>query len=281
MIDKFVEVLSAPPKPVLSAASLGAKKPSSGSDIPTIVISLKIDDSKGTGLGRFIRSGDAIVQNTAIIEVKSTPEAFSNDLRALRIQPLPLKRNPSSVEKKFTEKDVQVKNVTDPAHPIAYRMVGEPGVKEEYKLDVPQARIIFGEAQTLSEKLEVAHWTVSWRNEILGDRYGGLMMLEIWATSFNEIDRISRGLQNKVKSSRAELRQSGFMKFQSASLEPAENILHAPPVGSPFSVWKQKLEYKFAFEAEEGGELSSGIPIKRIDVDMDEHIVESFSIPKK
>jgi hypothetical protein len=70
------------------------------------------------------------------------------------------------------------------------------------------------------------------------------------------------------------------MKFQPASLEPVENIRHDPPVGSPFSVWKQRLGYKFAFEAEEGGELSSGIPIKRIDVDMDEHIVESFSIPK-
>ena len=33
------------------------------------------------------------------------------------------------------------------------------------------------------------------------------------------------------------------------------------------------------FEAEDGGELSSGIPIKRVDVDMDDFIVEQFSVP--
>jgi len=56
--------------------------------------------------------------------------------------------------------------------------------------------------------------------------------------------------------------------------------LHNPPVGSPFSVWNQKLSYTFVFEAEEGGDLSSGIPIKLIDVNMDEHLVESFQIPR-
>ena len=280
VIDKFVEVLAAPPDPILSSSSMGAKKPSGGSDIPAIAISLTIEGSRGSGLGRFIRAGDTVVQNTSIIEVNSTPETFSNDLRSLYIQPLPLKKNPASVENKFTEKDIQVRNVTDTAHPIAYRMVVEPGLKEEYKLDVPQAQIIFGKAQTAGDKLEMTHWTVTWRDEILGDRYNGMMILEIGASSFNEVDGISRRLQNKVKSNRAELRQRGFMKFQPASLEPAENILHAPPVGSPFSVWKQKLGYKFTFETEEGGELSSGIPIKRIDVDMDEDIVEAFSIPR-
>jgi len=76
------------------------------------------------------------------------------------------------------------------------------------------------------------------------------------------------------------LRQKGFLKLQPEKLEAAENTLHAPPVGSPFSVWKQKLSYTFLFEAEEGGELSSGIPIKQIDVDMNKHLVESFSIPE-
>ena len=40
--------------------------------------------------------------------------------------------------------------------------------------------------------------------------------------------------------------------------------------------WK----YKFVFEAEEGGELSSGVPIKRIDVDMNDNLAESFIVPK-
>ena len=63
------------------------------------------------------------------------------------------------------------------------------------------------------------------------------------------------------------------------SLRPAENVSHVPVVGSAFPVWVQTLEYRFTFESEDGGELSSGIPIKRIDVDMDDFIVEQFSVP--
>jgi hypothetical protein len=55
-------------------------------------------------------------------------------------------------------------------------------------------------------------------------------------------------------------------------------VSQATATGSTFPAWKQSLEYKFAFEAEDGGEVSSGIPIKRIDVDMDDYIVEEFSI---
>jgi hypothetical protein len=220
------------------------------------------------------------VQNTSVIEVRATSETFSIDLKLLRIEPLPLKKNPSSVERIFTEQDVQIRNVTDLSHPVDYRMVEEPAEKEEYTLDVPRARIIFGKAQTEGEKLEVGHWTVTWRDEILGERYSGSMMLEIWATGFNEADEISRKLQGKLKANPDVLRQKGFLKLQPASLEPARNTLLDPPIGSTFSVWQQNLGFKFVFEAEEGGELSSGVPIKRIDVDMDDNIIESFSVQK-
>lgn len=279
VIDKFIEILSTSPEPVLSTSSLGAKKPSNSGAVPAIVISLKFEDYKGNGIGRFIRSGDTIVKHTAIIEVRSTPETFSSDLKSLRIWPLPLKKNPSSLEKDFTEKDLQLRNVTDTSQPIDYHMVREPMKKEEYKIDVPKGNIIFGEAHREGEKIEMVHWTVTWRNEILGENYQGLINLEIWANSFNETYEISHRLQNKLKSSRYILRQKGFVQLKPDRLDPAENVQHNPPSGSSFSVWKQKLCYWFAFEYEEGGELSSGIPIKRIDVDIDRHINESLVIP--
>jgi hypothetical protein len=89
---------------------------------------------------------------------------------------------------------------------------------------------------------------------------------------------MSRRLQLKLSSDRAALRQRGFLQVAPAGLEPIENVVHTPPVGSAFPVWKQKLEYTFAFEAEEGGELSSGLPIKRIDVEIDEQFVETFTV---
>jgi len=280
VIEKLVEVLSSSPEAVLPTNQLGSKRPSGASEVPSIAISLSLETGKFTGIGRVIRSGDGIVETTNVIEVKTPSETFSSDLKSLRLEPLPLKKNPASTEQRFTRADVQVRNVTDPVHPVDYMMADRPTKKTEYRLDVPQAQIVFGLAQTEGERLEVDHWTVTWRDEILGNRYRGSAVLEIWAGSLNQANEISGKLQQKLRSSRGTLRQKGFLQLQPASLEPVENVLHDPPSGSPFPVWKQKLGYRFVFESEQGGELSSGIPIKRIGVDMDEHLVESFSISK-
>jgi hypothetical protein len=103
--------------------------------------------------------------------------------------------------------------------------------------------------------------------------------IEIWANNVNQSRDLSRRLQDKLKSDRSLLRGKGFVDLKPLTLRPAENLAHVPVVGSAFPVWIQMLEYAFTFEAEDGGELSSGIPIKRIDVDMDDFIVEQFSVP--
>jgi hypothetical protein len=176
VIDKLVEVLSASPEPVLSAGSLGVKKPSTGNEIPAIVMSLTIEDYKGTGIGRLVRT-----------EAREKEEVFE-------------------------------------------------------------------------------------------ETYRGSLILEIWAHGFDATHEISEKLQNKLKSSSTLLKQKGFLKLQPARLEPVENVLHHPPVGSPFPVWKQPLGYRFVFESEEGREVSSGL-IKRIQVDMGQQPHEAFSVP--
>lgn len=117
------------------------------------------------------------------------------------------------------------------------------------------------------------------RDEILGDRCSGSMTWEIWGHSFDEVDQISRWLQERVRLNRAALRQKGFLKLQPVSLAPVEKVLHDVPLGSPFAVWKQQLGYRFEFESEEGGELGSGTPIRQVNVALEDHIIESFSIP--
>jgi hypothetical protein len=123
------------------------------------------------------------------------------------------------------------------------------------------------------------HWTITWREEILGDRYRGSATLDIWGNTFDQVDGIVRNLQYRLKTNRALLKQKGFIQLQPMSLNPVENVLHDTPAGSPFSVWKQKLGYRFVFEAEDGGELSSGVPIQEINIEMREEVSESFSVP--
>jgi hypothetical protein len=279
VIDRLVEVISTFPGLGLSSDRLGIKRPSGGGDVPAIAISLSLEAGKSVGIGRYIRSGDTITRSSNVVEVNRTSQIFSSALDRLRLWPLPLKKNPSSTGKEFTESDIQIRNVTDLANPIEYRMVKKPAEQEEFKLELRTAEVIFGQSQREGDKLEVTHWTIAWRNEIFGESYIGLMLLEVWASSFDEADDLSRKLQAGLSSNRAVLREKGFLKLQAASLDTIENLSHASPSGSLFSVWNQKLGYRFAFESEDGGELSGGIPIKRIDVDLENHIAESFSIP--
>jgi hypothetical protein len=281
VIDRLVEILSAANEVSVPVSNLGSKRPSAGNDLPAVSISLGLDPEKSPAIGRYIRSGDSPARSSAIIEVKSMPdavEAFSADLKSLRISPLPLRRNPASVGREFSEDDLQVRNVTDPANSIGYQMVSSPARKEEFKLDVTSARIEFGAAQTPGEKLEITHWTVTWRDEILADRFIGSMTLEIWAHSFNQTEGIARSLQRVIKSHRPLLREKGFLKLHPSSLSTTEQLSLDPPAGSAIPVWRQRLEYKFAFEVEDGGELSGGVPIRRINVEMNEQGEEEFSI---
>jgi hypothetical protein len=143
---------------------------------------------------------------------------------------------------------------------------------------VASAQIVFGGAQLTGEKLEVVHWTVTWRDDIVGDRYRGMLLLELWASSPSQIGTLARRLQQRLQTQLALLRQKGFVALRPASLDPAETSLYEPPSGSAFPVWRQRLSYRFVFEAEEGGELSSGVPIERIAVDVTQP-QESFSVP--
>ena len=279
VIDRLVEALTSGSDPLLSADRLGPKKPTASVEIPAVVFSLQLDQAKGAGLGRFVRAGDTIVQSTSIIQVAPSGDTFLENLKTLRISPLPLKRNPSATTTKFGAGDISIKNVTQLDNQINYTFTDKPVPRAEYTVKTATAEIIFGAPQTPNDKLEVSHWTVTWRNEILGDTFRGQIAMEVWANNLNQSREVSRRLQDKLKTDRSLLRNKGFVDLKPVALRAAENITHVPVVGSAFPVWIQTLEYRFTFEAEDGGELSSGIPIKRIAVDMDDFIVEQFSVP--
>jgi hypothetical protein len=55
IIDRLAEVL-AMPEVILSANSVSARKPSRGSEVPGIAVSLLIEQTKGSGVRRYIRT---------------------------------------------------------------------------------------------------------------------------------------------------------------------------------------------------------------------------------
>lgn len=279
VIDRFGQVLASPPDTVLPINNIGVKRPDNSSEMPVISISLRVDDEKGLGHSRFVREGNSIVKFTALVPVDSSGEAFYPGLRTLAISPLPLKKNPEAVSTDFNEEDVQIRNITNPNRPIQYRMVENPTEIDEFRLEVPTAQIFFGQAQKEGDQLEIIHFTVTWRDQILGERYNGLLITELWTKDFGEADQICRKVQQKLRVNSELLRQKGYLKLSLASLDLVEHVLHTPPVGSSFLAFKQRLEYRFCFEAQEGGELSSGDIIKRIDVDVDDYLKEIFSVP--
>lgn len=279
VIDKLAEIIVAAPDSVLPVGKVGWMRPASSDELPLLALSLSVSDSRNIGLNRFIRSGDELVQNTSIISVQISEETFSKSLQGLRLAPLPLRKSPDSIGETFSERDVRITNVSMQSNPIMYRMVDAPSRSDEYRVDVVKAEVIFGLPQKENDQLQVSHWTVSWHNEILGLRAAGDITAEIWSDSFAQADDVSRRLQRRLQRDLELLRQKGFLRLAPVLVGPVERHLHNPPSVSPFQVWKQTLIYRFSFEIEEGGEPSSGIPIKRIDVDMRGAQGEHFRVP--
>lgn len=280
VVDKIAEVLSSQPESILPLNSVGSKKPFHPGELPIIVISLHIDRHGYIGIGRFIRAGDTTVQHTGIISINGSERNAGSDFKFVRITPLPLKKNPSSTQSSFTDQDVQVRDVTDPSTPIMYSMVENPVTRNEYRLDVPSATIFFGDSQLEGAQLEISHWTITHRTEIRGERFDGTAILDIWTGNKDLTHEIAYKVQTKLSTHHQLIRSKGFIKLHPAHLDPVEAYQQTPPVGSAFNVCKQKLSYKFAFEREDGGELSSGVPISRIQVDMDHQLDETFLVAK-
>ena len=174
---------------------------------------------------------------------------------------------------------MQIVNVSNPGSPVVYQMVAQPTTPHEFSLDAARAEVRFGQAQTPGDQLSVSHWTMTWRDDIRALRYNGTLHLTVWAGTFATVDTIARRLQDRLRTEPSLLQDKGFVQLRPASLAPALEAQHEPPGGAAFSAWQQTLEYVFTFEGEEGGELSSGGTIERVDVDMNGALPESFRVP--
>lgn len=117
----------------------------------------------------------------------------------------------------------------------------------------------------------------STREETRGDRYDGIVSLDVWASGFAQASALSQRLETRLRQ-RALLREKGFVALQPAGLGAAENVLQPAATSAAFAAWKQRLAYRFVFETQEGGELTDGGLIERVDVDLLKP-PETFSTP--
>jgi hypothetical protein len=116
------------------------------------------------------------------------------------------------------------------------------------------------------------------RDETRGDRYDGVVSLEVWGASFAQVSGISQSLETRLGADRTLLREKGFVSLRPAGLAAAENVMHPAATSAAFAAWRQRVDYRFIFETQEGGEPIDGGLIERVDVDLAKP-PEAFSTP--
>jgi hypothetical protein len=142
-----------------------------------------------------------------------------------------------------------------------------PTVVIRVEVDPPRIGSI-GRALRLDEQL---------RDVQTGDVYCGILSLDLWATSSNELEALATKVQRRLHVPMAMARHRGILRTSPATLEPAEPVVLQPPSASPIAAWRQRLSYRFACEVEEVVTPSEGGPIRRIDVNAT-GVGESFSV---
>ncbi|MGH2897934.1 MAG: hypothetical protein ACRDMZ_04615, partial [Solirubrobacteraceae bacterium] len=158
-----------------------------------------------------------------------------------------------------------------------YRLVATPVAADEYRFDFTRGRVVFGAPQTSGNTLEIAHWTLSWREPIRWERLQGALKLELWSVSATDAASLAERLQDRLGEP-VLTRQYGFLKLAPQLVESAESLQQTSGAGGPFAAWRQRLEYVFAHEYSAGGEETDGAAIRRIDVTIDDATPDALTI---
>ncbi|MDR5748833.1 hypothetical protein QCE73_37270 [Caballeronia sp. LZ029] len=266
IVDKLALSIASMATPAVSADRIGQVEPMSASQLPCLVVSVAVDDFRGTGLSRFARTGDVVTEQSLVLQVTPGANGFSDDLRSLRLSHLPLKKNPASVPGPFGAADLTVQNVTAAA-PAPYSFVPQPAAVDQFSLDERTATLHFGASQPTGAKLQIVHWTMQWHDDIATTRVRGRLFVDVWDIDPVQLDSVSRKLTTGLFQGEAGLRTNGFARIALTGLEPISNLTQQPAHGSSFAAWRQRIGCAFIFDHETGGAVSEGVPIERIDVE--------------
>ena len=89
----------------------------------------------------------------------------------------------------------------------------EPSIPVPRSLERLQATtgiIGFGSPQTIGHELEVSHWTMTWREDVIAERYRGEMTLIVWGNDYSGVADIARQTAGRLAGSRELLKTAGF-----------------------------------------------------------------------
>jgi hypothetical protein len=277
IVDKLALSIASTATPAATVEHIGQIEPTSASQLPRLVVSVVIEDMRGTGFSRFARTGDVITEQSVILQVSPGANGFSADLRSLRLEQMPLKKNPASVPGPFVAADITIENVSTDT-PVPYNFVVQATAADQFSLDERSATIYFGAPQTAGGKLHIVHWTMQWHDDIATTRLRGRLFVDVWGNDAAQLDGISRKLTTGLFEDATVLRDNGFARFALTSLDPISSVTHQPGQGSSFAAWRQRIGCSFVFDHETGGAVSEGIPIKHIDVHPAGFVREDMSV---
>jgi hypothetical protein len=109
------------------------------------------------------------------------------------------------------------------------------------------------------------------------ERMGGVLGVEVWATSAPEMLALSEKVQDRLADAAA-IRGTGMLVLRAAACRAGEGLMHTAPGAAAFPAWRQRLEYTFEYDGETDVLESDGAPIRRIDVTMDSALPDHFTI---
>ncbi len=261
----------AEPDAVLPEDRVGSLRPALASDLPSIAVALSFRGAPRPPTTRFVREGHQRTEHVARVTAAASAGGFNADRTQYTLEPLPLVRPP------LGRADVTVMNVTDPNTPRPLRRVAAPTEADEYRIDHQVGRVIFGAALQAGDVFEVSHWTVSWREPLAAECFEGVLDLEVWAGSADELASIRERLESRLALNQY-ARRAGFLRLTTSWVDAADCVRQGTGAGSDFPAWRQRLAYEFAFESMTGGTESAGDRIHRIAVDLDNATPDQFTI---
>jgi len=271
VISSLAALLSAPATPVLSANRVSAARPALSSDLPGVAVGMALNGAGTVAPSRFQRDGDQLVRHVGRYQAEAGVNGWSLDLRSLDLTPLPVKHKPPA---NLDGADISVVNVGTPS---TYRLVATPVAADEYRFDFARGRVVFGTPQPSGSTLEIAHWTLSWREPLRWERLQGALLLELWSVGAAESAALAQRLQDRLDDSTLS-RAYGFLKLAPQRVESSESLQQTSGTAGAFPAWRQRMEYAFAHERTGGGEETEGAAIRRIDVTIDDTTPDSLTI---
>ncbi len=168
VVDRLAQVLAATPNPVLATERVGTKTPAALADIPRVSVALELEPPSGTGIGRIAREGHIVTKHVQVVSIADPDSGFDESLTRWRLDPLPIKKNPDSPHRGLGGDDILVRNL---ATDTQYLFTEAPEEQTEFRFDPNGAVLVFGRAQATGESLEVQHWTLTLRDDIVPERY--------------------------------------------------------------------------------------------------------------